>query len=413
MLVLIAVALTILLVAAAFSVDIAYMHLVRTELHIATDAAAKAAVTGLSQGGTESHAVDQAVEYAAKNTVAGDPLQIDAGDVRLGGVTYAADGRWAFTEGATPATAASVTAYMAEVSASGPVNLIFGRLLGVDTFTPKMTSTAAFVRNKVCLCFDRSRSMTFDTSGQDEHWPTSGSGYPYGVPSSAGNVNIGGTYYDFRWLYPPCNDSRWHHLSVAANTFLDVLIDCPVETPVALVTWGSNTSNSSSKDKYNKYHTYSGASLTTSSSRTYYDSYTIDSTFVTAYDPIRNAITTKGGVSMLGGTDMNTGLQQAVNLFEATDDGLPWNKIIILFSDGIYNVGDNPVTNAAVNAANAHIIVHTVGFLLNDDDSAIGGPTLKAIANATGGRHFLATDGESLSDAFEELARSLPVILTE
>ena len=49
-----------------------------------------------------------------------------------------------------------------------------------------MTSTAAFVRNKVCLCFDRSRSMTFDTTGNDESWPTSASGYPYGVPSSVG-----------------------------------------------------------------------------------------------------------------------------------------------------------------------------------------------------------------------------------
>ena len=43
---------------------------------------------------------------------------------------------------------------------------------------------------------------------------------------------------------------------------------------------------------------------------------------------------------MLGGTDMNTGLQEAVDLFAATDDGLPWNKIIILFSDGCYNIGD-------------------------------------------------------------------------
>ena len=58
MLVLVAVSLVLLLVAAAFSVDVAYMHLVREELHIATDAAAKAAVTGLSQGGTSTAAIE-------------------------------------------------------------------------------------------------------------------------------------------------------------------------------------------------------------------------------------------------------------------------------------------------------------------------------------------------------------------
>ena len=115
---------------------------------------------------------------------------------------------------------------------------------------------------------------------------------------------------------------------------------------------------------------------------------------------------------MLGGTDMNSGLQDAIDLFAATEDGLPWNKIIILFSDGRYTVGYDPVTNAAVNAANADIVVHTVGFLLNGADAANGGPTLEAIAAATGGRHYLATDGDSLKAAFEELARTLPVILT-
>ena len=51
MLVLVAVGLVILFAAAAFSVDLAYMFLVREQLHAATDAAAKAAVVVLAQGG--------------------------------------------------------------------------------------------------------------------------------------------------------------------------------------------------------------------------------------------------------------------------------------------------------------------------------------------------------------------------
>jgi len=414
-----AVALVMLLVAAAFSVDIAYMHLVHEELRIATDAAAKAAVTGLSMGGTRDAAIAQAIAYAAKNRVGGAPLRIDASNVQIGSVTYVSNGRWTFNNNATPLTAASVTVDMRSGTTAGPVGLFFGRLLGTSTFSPVSTSNAAFVRNKVCLCFDRSRSMTFDTTGDDETWPTSASGYPNGVPSSAGAVKIKTgttTYtYDFKWLYPPCNNSRWYHLSVAANAFLTALDSSTVDTPVALVTWASATDNNNSKDKNNKYHTYSGATLNTSATKTSYAAYTVETSspiFNTTYTPIRTAVSNKGSVSMLGGTDMNAGLQKAVDLFTETDDGLPWNKIIILFSDGCYNSGSNPVTNAAVNAANANIIVHTVGFLLNSSDSAIGEPTLQGIADATGGRHFRATDGASLTAAFEELARTLPVILT-
>ena len=411
-LVLVAVSLVILLIAAAFSVDVAYMHLVREELHVATDAAAKAAVTGLSLGGTKTDAINQAIAYAAKNSVAGAPLHLDSGNVQIGRVAYVANGRWTFTADAMPLTAASVTAPMASDTTAGPVRLIFGRLLGVPTFSPTTTSTAAFVRNKVCFCFDRSRSMTFDTSGVDESWPTSGLGYPNGVPPAAGSVEIDGDTYDFRWLYPPCTGSRWHYLSIAANTFLDALTTAPRETPVALLTWASSVDNSASIDYKGSYHTYTGNTLNTSSSRTSYSGYTLDSTFVTSYTPIRTAISAKNGVTMPGGTDMNTGLQQAVDLFAATDDGLPWNKIIILFSDGYYNIGSNPATHAALNAANANIVVHTVGFLLNAADSSAGAPTLQAIATATGGRHLLATDGASLKAAFAELARTLPVILT-
>lgn len=416
MLVLVAVALVILLAAAAFSVDVAYMHLVREELRIATDAAAKAAVTKLSLGGTEDEARSLAVTIASKNRVAGKALTIDAANVQLGCSTYATGSRWAFTKDATPLTAASVTVNMAGNTTPGTVNLFFGRLFGTSTFSPTRTSTAAFVRNKVCLCFDRSRSMTFDLSGINERWPTSSSGWPTGVPSSAGAVKIGKTTYDFRWLYPPCNNSRWYHLANGANTFLDVLDELRASnamvTQVALLTWGSSYDNSNSKDVNNKYHTYTGRTLNTSSSRTTFTAYDTNASFVTTYATIRSTIAAKKGVTMLGGTDMNAGLQEAVDLFESTKDGLRWNKIIILFSDGCYTT-TNPVNSAAVSAANADIIVHTVGFLLNNEDSSIGEPTLKGIANATGGRYFKATDGASLKKSFEDLARTLPVILTQ
>jgi Flp pilus assembly protein TadG len=429
MIVMLAVGFVILLAAAAFSVDVAYMHLARAELHVATDVAAKAAVTGLALGGSETEAKNQAIAYAAKNTVAGAPLQIDSSHVTLGKVTYLSDSRWTFTAGESPLTAATVTVNMADGTTPGAVNLFFGRLFGRSTFSPTMTSTAAFVRNKVCLCFDRSRSMTYDTTGTSNSWPTSSLGWPYGMPSTVKDTSS----CDYREIYPPCIGSRWYYLTQAANTFLNALRESTVETPVSLITWGSGITNAAYNNgsrTNKKYYTYTGTiitaddgsetysiALTSSSSTTEFvvTAETPDSPFATTYTGIRNVLRDKTCFSMLGATDMNTGLQKAVQLFldDAKTDKTPWNRIIILFSDGYYSDGyANPVTNAAVSAKDANIVVHTVGFLLNTTDQTRGAVTLQSIANVTGGRCYIATNGAQLETAFRELARSLPVILT-
>lgn len=387
MLVVVAVAIVVLLVAAAFSVDTAYMQLARQDLHIAADAAAKAGVTALSQGGTRQSAIDAAIACAAANTVGGRRLNIDAGNVEIGCVTYASTGYWGFNPNTTPLSAVRITVNMADGTTPGSLKLFFAPFIGTSKFCPTTTATAAFVRNKVCLCFDRSRSMTFDLTGEDEHFP-SGTGWPYGVPSSLTTTK--------KQLYPPCQGSRWYSLSAAANLFLDVLTNCTVQTPVALVTWADSASSSNSYQGA----TYTGTDVSFNTADT-------DCTFVTNYSSIRTAITNRGGKTMLGGTNMSSGLQQAVNLFASTDDGLPYNKIIILFSDGQWNAGSDPL-GTAQQAANANIVVHTLG-LLNSGDNG----TMRNIASATGGMYFYAPDGAALQDALERLARCLPVILTQ
>ena len=371
-LVLAAVGMIILIVAAAFSVDIAYMQLTREELHIATDAAAKAAVSKLSLGGSEAQARAAAVSCAAANTVGGRPLTISTADVTLGKVTYAQSGHWAFAENQTPITAAKVDVTMSSDTVSGPVGLFFGRALGTPYFNPASTSTAAFVRNKVCLCLDRSHSMCFDLSGVDWRYPSGIPAYPNGCK------------------YPPhAANSRWAKLESAIDIFLDVVAAVPVETRVGLVTWASRVD-------VGDYYKKSPASPAT----------TLDSTFTTNFSAIRTPIDNKGDAVMLGGTDMSSGMTVAINLFASTDDGLPWNKVIILFSDGQWNVGADPLTTAQTARAN-NIVVHTVG-LLNNGDS-----TMQDIAAVTGGRYFYAPDADALDEAFTEIARMLPVILTQ
>jgi Flp pilus assembly protein TadG len=385
-LVLSAVGMIILLLAAAFSVDIAYMQLTREELHIATDAAAKAAVSKLSLGGTQSQAKQAAIDCAAANTVAGRPLTIDASSVTLGKVAYAQSGHWDFTANGTPNTAAKVDVTMSSATVSGPVSLYFGRMLGTSQFNPRSSSTAAFVRNKVCLTLDRSHSMCFDLSGVE--WR-----YPSGIPARPE-----------AYKYPPqVPDSRWSKLSTAIDIFLTVVAAVPVETRVGLVTWASNVDTG---DYWSAYTTYVNGKKVTKPASPASPATCIDQTFTTDFSLIRAPIAARGANVVLGGTNMSAGMTTAINLFASTDDGLPWNKVMILFSDGQWNEGANPITTAATAKAN-NIVIHTVG-LLNNGDS-----TLQTIAANTGGRYFYAPNETALNAAFQEIARMLPVILTK
>jgi Ca-activated chloride channel family protein len=372
MFVMVAVTLVILFAAAAFSVDVAYMFLAREQLHVATDAAAKAAVVALSQGGSAAQATQKAIDYASYNKVGGQPLTITDNDVKLGRVAYATGGSWAFSLGGTPLTAAKVTA-------PATVSLFFGRIFGTNTFSPTDMSTAAFVRNKWCFVFDRSGSMCFDFTGTDWSFPAGswGHGGYWGPPTANRRPPPDWSPSNHPYNYPPQSaNSRWASLNNGANIFLSAAAAAPVENRIAMVTFES----SSSTDTSSPY-------------------------FLTSYSPITNKLNYYGSHQMNGGTNIYSGLQRAINLFASTDDGTPWNKVIILFSDGEWNEGSDPL-NLISQANNAGITIHTVGLLTNNT-------TMQQLAIQTGGKHFYVTTGDDLESAFRALAQTIPVILTE
>lgn len=351
MLVLVAVALVILLATAAFSVDMAYMFLAREQLHVATDAATKAAVVGLSQGNTQQSAIDTAIQYAAANTVCGKSLTITSSNVSLGNVTYSQGGYWKFNSGGTPTTAAQVTAQVS-------LPLFFAPTLGTSTFSPTKTSTAAFVRNKWCLVLDRSASMSFDMSGTDWVYPAGWPTYPRGYDTKPAPVG-----------------SRWSNIQAAISVFLNALSTSPVENQIALVTFADSGSK--------------------------------DCTFSTNFAPINTALANYGKLPIYGGTNLSSGIQAAYSLFASTDDGTPWNKIIVVFSDGQWNEGSDPLT--LVGQANSSgIVIHTVGLLSQSNNY-----TMQQLPARTGGQFLYANSGAALQKAFQTLALTIPVILTQ
>jgi Ca-activated chloride channel homolog len=159
MMVMIAFLLVILFVAAAFAIDIAYMHATRAELRTATDAAARAAAEALGRLQSSDAAIDAALRLAEANTVAGDALLLDRSDVVLGSHRVGADGRFRFIEGGTPVNSIRVTGERTDGSRSGAVPLFFGPLFGVTRFQPVQQATSCRLDRDIALVLDVSGSM--------------------------------------------------------------------------------------------------------------------------------------------------------------------------------------------------------------------------------------------------------------
>ncbi len=159
MLVMIVVMMIGFMVAVAFSVDIAYMHLSRTELRTATDAASKAAAAKLAESLSVTDAIAEGQRIAASNTVSGQPLLLAGEDFRFGRSSELVSGKFEFREGVSPQNSVAVNGRRTLGSRSGPVPLFFGNIFGVDFFEPQTSATATYIQRDIVLVVDRSGSM--------------------------------------------------------------------------------------------------------------------------------------------------------------------------------------------------------------------------------------------------------------
>lgn len=364
--VLVAFMVVVILVAAAFSIDVAYMQCVRAELRAATDSAAQAGVEALSRTQDQTEARTAAKKVARKNYVAGDRLLIRNKDVIFGRSDSNGDGTYSFVEDGEPFNSVKVVGSRAEGSRAGVVSLFLGGILGTPTFHPECSAIASHLDQDVCLVIDRSHSMCWDLS--DSEWS-----YPVGD-------------YDSHYCKKPhSSESRWAANASAVNVFVDALEGTEPTEYLALVTFGSSgwyCSNS-----------FSGS--------------TIESTLSSNYDPIPIRLAELGDNKMNGGTDIGAGIDAAVTVLTGNTARTYSQKTIIVMTDGRWTSGSNPIY-AARDAAAAGIRVHTITFSDQADQTS-----MINVAAEANGKHFHAPDTETLEVIYEEIALTLPVVLTQ
>jgi Flp pilus assembly protein TadG len=365
MLVLIALILPILLFLVAMAVDVGYIQLVRSEMRASTDAAARAAGEALSRTQSLTQARQSAKDLANANKVAGAPLLLADSDIVFGLSTRNSDGTWSFNPSGTPINAVRVNSRRTKGSLSGSVPLFFGRFLGVNDFEPSQTASSVRMDRDICLVIDRSSSMKLPPSSNAETMATS----------------------DPRFSQAPImNDSRWGQMCVAVSGFLTELTNTPFQEHVALVSFASSG-------------TWCGVYNTDSD---------IDQALTATTSSVQTAL---NGISVRvfnGMTNIAAGMDSGVAVLTNTSSSRPFAaKTMVVLTDGCPTSGRSPVA-AAQDAGLNNIVVHTITFGAATDQQL-----MTSTAEATGGKHYHAPDGATLTAIFKEIALSLPVVLTQ
>lgn len=400
LLILTAFLLPVMFLLAAFTINLAYMQLSRTELLVATDAAARSGGRTLSEFQDTQAAKDAAAITAALNNVAGVPLQVDADDQVAFG--YAANdqygvGRFEFVEvnesdvqsGDSLANAVRVNGYRMN-DYGGTVQLPFPGFGLEQAWDLQVESVAMQVDRDIALVLDRSGSMDWKTYS----WPPGTSPWQTSIYSQAVDEGLlvrnyyggysyasGVSTYDYQdWVwseYYELGDSPntpWEDLEIAVDTFLQVLEGTVQSERVSLSSYATTASQ--------------------------------DLKLTGNYPSVLDKL---DQLYPVGSTAIGEGMRKGYpTLFEEGYARPLAAKTMIVMTDGMHNTGVDPVQVASEIVAQYNVTIHSVTFSPGADQVR-----MQQVADIGGGQHYHADSGEELIAAFREIANNLPTILTK
>ena len=421
--VLFAILLPVLLLLAMIAINIAHMQLTRTELKIATDAAARAGGRAWSEFNDLNQAKEFARQTAELNSVSGQPLILStseaAGEMVFGESVRDGDARFEFT----PHTEADFTSgqFIASgfrVNATHDTPLLF-RVGDTSSFTPNASSTTTQIERDIALVIDSSGSMfsfegqatalgqgetyMFDTLTALYEDPANGiteeeyfaSIADYQDLRAASDMRPRDRFYvnkildlldgdllayalsinaDYHtWTRAP-KMSRWDGLEIAYAAFFDILENNDQEELVSVVSFDSTAR--------------------------------VEAALTSDIALLRSI---PSGILPDGSTAVGDGMEQGFASLSSMEARLGAVPTVIVMSDGINRRGGNPVSIArAIVRDDPRTIIHTVTF-----GAEANIPEMEQIAEIGSGKHYHASSTEQLIEAFKELASSHRTLITE
>lgn len=134
-------------------VDLGYVAMVQGELQAGADAASLAAVDTLRDGGTAAEAQQAAIDTASKNDAAGSDMSLAASDIVFG--SYDFDTKQFMSPPSLDfPPAVQVNARRSEQSSGGPLDLLFGGLVGQAQANVDAKAVAAIGRREMVIVQD-------------------------------------------------------------------------------------------------------------------------------------------------------------------------------------------------------------------------------------------------------------------
>lgn len=401
---LLAVLLPVLAILSAFCINTAHMQLTRTELMVATDAAARAGGRTLSETQDVDSAKVAARTTAALNTVNGEPLRIRTSnnrtEMQFGTATQSGgeSGRFVFNPVATDQVAsgqATASAFRVQGrrddgSLSGRVPLVIPGVLNARDFSTTTDAVAVQVDRDISLVVDRSGSMAFLPITWASNQNPFSNAYVLNGGVRAGLIGTSGRgqyfyqpgvqRYEYeQWAYSTFFGrgvaplAPWQELKLAVDAFLRVLDGTVQNEQVSLATYATVGN--------------------------------LESNLEFDFDIIRNALDAR---EPFGSTGIGVGMQRGMESFRHSNSRPHASKTMVVMTDGIENVSpfSRDVARSIVETNN--ITIHTVTFGVDANQER-----MREVADIGGGTHYHAESGAQLISVFEEIANNLPTIITD
>ena len=397
-----AILLPVLVILAAVSINLAHIQVTRTELMVATDAAARAGGRAFSETQSVASAKSVAANIAAMNDVNGNPLQVDTadgtGEIQFGTTTQpnGTNGRYVFQQiptadvesGRVVASALRVLGRRESGSMSGKVPLIIPGVLQQQNFETAQESVAMQVDRDISLVLDRSGSMgVLEIDFPDGRSPFDRqalrAGDKAGVLFKSGGDYYYSNGYDSttyqQWSYTNYFDlgvaptTPWQDLVGAVDAFLNVLDTTTQEEQVSIASYSTQA--------------------------------TLDTYLEKDFDNVRKTV---DSLSPSGLTAIGRGMQEGIEALVGSAARPYASKTMVVMTDGIHNRGTDPDTVASQLVSSYNLTIHTVTFGEGADQDL-----MQEVATIGGGKHYHASSGVELVSIFEEIANNLPTILTK
>ncbi len=357
--VLIVILLPAILALSALAINIAQMETANTDIQIVSDAAVRSAGRVFALTGSKNDALQAAQEAASKNPIGNFVLPIQMSDLDFGiSQRNSTDEKYSFQIG-TPSNAVRLTTQSFSDGAGQAIEPVFPFFGSSFEVRPRREAISTQGTIDIALAVDRSGSMAYSASEVAAYPP---------VPS---NAPAG---WDFGQPVPP--NARWLDLIAAVQVFAGVLEKSPHEELLSLTM-------------------YNHDAIATQPLSSDYDLTIADLVQVShAYQK--------------GGTNIGEGMFRALKTLQDDTYQRPHaSKVIVLLTDGVHNYGWNPLS-ASNRVSNAGAILFAITFS-DEADQAL----MQEVAERCGGAHFHAVNGEELKEAFREIARRLPTLITK